>query len=193
MANSDSRRYRRISLNLPAQVVINTVDSYEGQLLNISPGNLALIADTKAVPGDAVTVRIKDLDVIEGTVARVFPDGFAVSFALSKSRRTTLTEQLMLLSNKAFSKGLEDRRATPRHQKAGARTVCRLEDGTSLYVKIINVSVDSVSVDAPRRPAIGSYIHIGRQRGVIVRHTTRGFAVIYENAAAEPNPTLCTG
>lgn len=180
MSKRDERRYRRISLNLPAQIVVNTVDHYEGELLNISPGDMAIIADTKVVPGDAIVVRIKGLDVIEGTVARTFPDGFAVSFLLSKKRRTLLTEKLMLLSNQAFSTGLEDRRATPRHRNSSSRTVCRLEDGTALYVKILDVSVDGVAVDAPRRPAVGSAIHIGRQRGVIVRHTPRGFVVFYE-------------
>ncbi|MEM9618226.1 MAG: PilZ domain-containing protein [Pseudomonadota bacterium] len=185
MSKRDDRRYRRISLNLPAQIVVNTVDHYEGELLNISPGDMAIIADTKVVPGDAVVVRIKGLDVIEGTVARTFPDGFAVSFLLSKKRRTLLTEKLMLLSNQAFSTGLEDRRATPRHRNSNSRTVCRLEDGTALYVKILDVSVDGVAVDAPRRPAVGSAIHIGRQRGVIVRHTPRGFVVFYEATQEE--------
>jgi PilZ domain len=180
MSKRDDRRYRRISLSLPAQVVINTVDEYEGRLVNISPGDLALIADTNAVSGDAAVVRIKGLDMIEGTVARTFPDGFAVSFLLSKKRRVLLTEQLMLHANPAFSDGLEDRRATPRHRDSSTRTVCRLDDGTALYVKVVDMSVDGISVDAPRRPSVGSAIHIGRQSGVVVRHTPRGFVAAFE-------------
>ncbi len=190
MTKSDARRYKRVSLNMPAHIVINAVDEYEGRLLNMSPGDLALLADTKAVPGDAAIVRVKDLDVIEGTVARVFPDGFAISFILPKRRRMQLTEKLMLLSNQSFAEGLGDRRATPRHRQPGARTVSRLADGTSLYVRIIDVSVNGVSVDAPRRPPIGSEIHIGRQCGVIVRHTPRGFVVVYENKIDRPHPIL---
>jgi len=190
MSKRDARRYRRISLNLPAQIIVNTVDEYDGTLLNISPGDMAVIADTKAVPGDAVVVRIKGLDVIEGTVARTFPDGFAVSFLLSKKRRTLLTERLMLQTNPNFTAGLEDRRTTPRHRDSSSRTVCRLEDGTALYVKILDVSVDGVSVDAPRRPAVGSVIHIGRQRGVIGRHTPRGFVVFYETTQSNEQPIL---
>ncbi|MHA7870726.1 MAG: PilZ domain-containing protein [Hyphococcus sp.] len=185
MQKRDGRRYRRISLNLPAQIVINAVDEYQGELVNISPGDMALIAATNAVPGDAVVVRIKGLDVIEGTVARTFPDGFAVSFRLSKKRRAQLTEQLMLHSNPGFADGLHDRRSSPRHRNSSARAVCRLEDGTALYVKMLDTSVDGVSVDAPRRPAVGSVIHIGRQRGVIVRHTPRGFVVVYDSTPAE--------
>lgn len=188
MSKRDARRYRRISLNLPAQIVINTVDKYQGQLLNISPGDMAVIAETNAVPGDAVVVRIKGLDVIEGTVARTFPDGFAVSFLLSKKRRALLTEKLMLQANAAYAEGLEDRRQSLRHRGSSARTVCRLDDGTSLYVRILNVSVDGVSVDAPRRPAVGAVIHVGRQRGVIVRHTPRGFVVVYETQQVDAQP-----
>ena len=185
MAKSDARRYRRISLNLPAEIAVNTVDEYEGELVNISPGNLAVISDAKVVEGDAVVVRVKGLDVIEGTVARILPDGFAVSFLLSKRRRAQLTEQLMLRANQEFNEGLADRRATPRHRGAPARTICRLADGGSLYVKILDSSVDGVAVEAPRRPAIGSEIHVGRRRGVVIRHTPRGFVVVYEAAAKE--------
>lgn len=190
MSKSDERRYRRISLDLPAHIVVNAIDECEGRLLNISPGNLAVIANLKTVPGDAVVLRIKDLDIIEGTVARVFPDGFAVSFILSKKRRELLTEKLMLLSNRPYSEGLGDRRKAPRHRREGERTVCRLSDGSTLFAKIVDMSVDGVSIDAPRRPAIGSEIHIGRQRGVVVRHTPRGFVAVYENKTAEQKPVL---
>lgn len=190
MSKSNARRYKRISLNLPARIVINAVDEYEGRLINISPGDMALIADTKAVSGDAAVIHIKDLDVIEGTIARIFPDGFAISFLLSKGRRALLTERLMLLANPVFADGLSDRRATPRHRNSATRTVCRLADGTSLFVKIVDMSVSGVSVDAPRRPAIGSSILIGTQRGVIVRHTPRGFVVVYETMREEEKPIL---
>ena len=190
MSKRDDRRYRRIRLDLPAQIIINTVDEHQGRLVNISPGNMALIADTNAATGDAVVVRIKGLDVIEGKIARSFPDGFAVSFLLSKKRRVLLTEQLMLLSNPTFSAGLEDRRSTPRHRNSDQRTVCRLDDGTSLFVKVIDMSVDGVSVDAPRRPNVGSVIHIGRQSGVVVRHTPRGFVAVFEPAKEQAQPIL---
>lgn len=185
MFKSDSRRYRRISLDLPARIVINAVDEYEGRLLNISPGDMALICDAKPVVGDAAVVHIEGLDVIETTVARIFPDGFAVSFLLSKRRRNLLTEQLMLRANPEFADGLADRRGALRHRDGSARTVCRLDDGSSLFVTVVDTSVNGVSVDARKRPPIGSTIHVGRRRGVIVRHTPRGFVVVYDAAQPE--------
>ena len=185
MFKNDARRYQRISLNLPARIVINAVDEYEGRLLNISPGDMALICSAQVVIGDAAVVHIDGLDVIESTVARTFPDGFATSFLLSKRRRNLLTEQLMLRANPDFAEGLGDRRSTLRHRDNSARTVCRLADGSSLFVTIVDTSVNGVSVDARRRPPIGSPIHVGRRRGVIVRHSPRGFVVVYEAGQSE--------
>ena len=185
MFKNDARRYQRISLNLPARIVINAVEEYEVRLLNISPGDMALICSAQVVIGDAAVVHIDGLDVIESTVARTFPDGFATSFLLSKRRRNLLTEQLMLRANPDFAEGLGDRRSTLRHRDNSARTVCRLADGSSLFVTIVDTSVNGVSVDARRRPPIGSPIHVGRRRGVIVRHSPRGFVVVYEAGQSE--------
>jgi len=184
MFKADARRYRRMRLDLPAQIVVNAVDEYEGRLLNISPGDMALISNAKVRVGDAAVITIDGLDVIETTVARKFPDGFAVSFLLSKRRRALLTEQLMLRANPEFAEGLGDRRSSPRHPAGDARTVCRLEDGSSLFVKIIDTSVNGAAVDASRRPEIGASIHVGRRRGVVTRHTPRGFVVVYDRPSA---------
>ncbi len=192
MPKTDSRRFKRVSIDLPARIVINDTEECEGRLLNMSPGDLAVQADTKAVVGDAAVIRIKGLDIIEGTVARTFPDGLALSFRLSKKRRTLLTEKLMVLANSGLSAGLQtDRRSTPRHRDENTRMVCRLDDGTSLFVKIIDRCVESVAVDAPRRPPVGSVIHVGRSRGIVVRHTPRGFVVSYDTqSSGDSRPAL---
>lgn len=183
MTKRESRRYRRIPLNLPAKITINAIDEYEGHLVNISPGDMAVKLDGKAQEGDAVIVSIAGLDIIEGRVARIYPDGFAASFILSRKRRLILTEQLMLLANPNFADGLDDRRNTPRHNEGDKRMVCRLPDGTSLFVKMLDRSVDGLSVDSPRKPAVGTAIHVGRLRGTVVRHTPRGFVIVHEQAA----------
>lgn len=185
MSKSELRRYRRIALDLPARIVVNTIDEYDGRLVNISPGDLAVRVDAKVLVGDAVVVSISGLDVIEGRIARRFPDGFAMSFILSRKRRTLLTEQLMLRANPDFADDLKDRRSSPRHLANDQRMVCRLADGSSLFVKVLDRSVDGVSVDSPRKPDIGSPIHVGRTRAVVIRHTARGFVAVYEPGSAQ--------
>ncbi len=181
---SDNRRFQRIPLDLPARIIVNGIDEHDGQLVNISPGDLAVKVDAHVVKGDAAVIYVSGLDVIEGRVARTFPDGFALSFLLSRRRRTLLTEQLMLRANGPLAAGLGDRRAAPRHPSAEQRMVCRLPDGGSLYVRVLDMSVDGVAVEAPRKPAVGSAIHVGRQKAIVIRHTPRGFVALYERAAA---------
>lgn len=193
MIKSEQRRYRRIALDLPARIIVNGIDEHEGRLVNISPGDLAVKLAAPVVKGDAAVVYVTGLDVIEGRIARTFPDGFALSFLLSRRRRAMLTEQLMLRANPTFAAGLADRRTAPRHQANEQRMVCRLPDGGSLFVRVLDQSVDGVSVESPRKPAVGSAIHVGRQRAIVIRHTARGFVAIYEAArqesAASATPT----
>ncbi len=190
MLKKELRRYRRIALDLPARVTINAIDEYDARLINISPGDMAIKIDAPAIPGDAVVVAIDGLDILEGRVARAFPDGIAVSFMLSRKRRLLLTEQLMLRSNRQFSEGLGDRRNALRHNEHDKRMVCRLPDGTSLFVKIIDRSVDGIAVDSPRKPPVGTSIHVGRARGVVTRHTPRGFVVVRETEAENEDQKL---
>ncbi len=182
IAKSEQRRFRRIPLDLPARVIVNGIDEYDGRLVNISPGDLAVQVAANVVTGDAAVLYISGLDVIEGRVARTFPDGFALSFLLSRRRRTLLTEQLMLRANPNFSAGLADRRSAPRHPSPEQRMVCRLPGGGSLFVRVLDQSVDGVSVEAPKKPAVGSAIHVGRQRAVVLRHTPRGFVAVFERS-----------
>ncbi|HNR76793.1 MAG TPA: hypothetical protein PKM48_06660 [Parvularculaceae bacterium] len=182
---TEQRRYRRIPLDLPARVIVNGIDEYDGRVINMSPGDLCVMVTAEVVKGDAAVVYVSGLDVIEGRIARTFPDGFALSFLLSRRRRAMLTEQLMLRANPNFAAGLIDRRAAPRHPANEQRMVCRLPDGGSLFVRVLDQSVGGVSVESPRKPAVGSAIHIGRQRAVVLRHTPRGFVAVYERAAAE--------
>lgn len=189
---SELRRYRRIPLDLPARVIVNGIDEYDGRLLNISPGDLSVTVDARVVKGDAAVIYVSGLDVIEGRIVRTFPDGFALSFILSRRRRTLLTEQLMQRANPDFAAGLGDRRSAPRHPTAEQRMVCRLPDGGSLFVRVLDQSVDGVSVESPRKPAVGSAIHVGRQRAIILRHTPRGFVAVYERAVSSKEVSVAS-
>jgi hypothetical protein len=189
MPKHELRRYRRIALDMPARIVVNGIDEYQGRLVNISPGDMAVKLDAKIVVGDAAVVSISGLDVIEGRVARITPDGFALSFLLSKRRRQILIEKLMVSSNAQHAAGLKDRRTAPRHGAGDQRMVCRLADGTSLFVRVLDRSADGVSVDSLKKPPVGSPINFGRSKAVVVRHTPRGFVAVFEKPAADAQPS----
>lgn len=191
---TEARRYRRVPIDLKARAIINGNDEHFGQIVNMSPGDLFMKAEGNFVIGDAAVIYIPKFDVFEGTIARVMPDGFALSFRVSRARRAQIAERLMLCVNDHLGVKREDRRASPRHKANGQRLACRLADGSSLFVKAVDMSADAVSVVASRKPLIGSDIHVGRLRGVVLRHTSRGFVVLYDHSeTATPEKDDVTG
>jgi len=180
---TEMRRYRRVPVDFPARVIVNGMDEHAGRILNMSPGDLAVRTEAQVIVGDAAVVYVAGLDVFEGTAARVFPDGFALSFRLSRGRRALVTERLMKIANPRLAAGLdaEDRRGALRHSGGGQRVICRMPDGSALIARVLETSAEGVCVEAPRRPPVGADIHIGRLRGVVMRHTHRGFVVAYDH------------
>lgn len=188
--SSEMRRYQRIPLDLPVKAVINGIDDFDGQLVNISLGDLAIKTDAHVVIGDAAILYIETLDVIEGRIIRLLPDGFTLSFLLSRRRRKTLTDQLMAKANPNLLDSLDNQRASPRHVVGDQRMVCRLSNGASLFVRVIDMSVNGIAVEAPRKPDIGTSIHVGRMAAIVFRHTARGFVAVYQHSAQEQKPEL---
>ena len=187
MSKRNLRRYRRMPINEPVRFTVNAIDDYVGRVTEISPGDLVIRSNALLTAGDAVVASIHNLDVIEGRVARIFPSGFALSFRLASKRRRMLTDALMLRLNPEYALPYRDQRQSPRHIEADRRMACRLPDGTSMMVKIIDRSVDGIAIDAPRQPHIGTPIQVGRLRGIVLRHTPRGFVVVSTSSeCAEP-------
>lgn len=185
MGKRYQRRHQRVALNIPAEVVVNSIDIVKGVLINVSPGGLALVCDAPVTVGDSIIVYARDLDILPGRVARLLPDGFAASLILTKSHRIKLIEQLFLHTNPAYRDSVNERRATPRHGHHDQHNVCRLPDGSGLFVKIIDMSVNGAAVDSRRKPSIGTPIRIAQRSGIVVRHTPRGFAIGFEDISAQ--------
>lgn len=181
MGKRYQRRYQRVALNVAADVVVNSIDIFDGRLINVSPGGLALVCKAPVTIGDSVVVYAQNLDILPGRIVRLLPDGFAAELILTKSRRLKLIEQLFMHSNPAYRDSVSERRATPRHGYRDQRTVCRLPDGSGLFVKIIDMSVNGAAVDSQRKPALGTPIRIAQRNGVVVRHTPRGFAIGFDD------------
>lgn len=177
------RRYQRVALNLPAEIIINSIDIFDGTLIDVSPGDVAVQCAARVSIGDNLVVYAKGLDILPGRVVRLMPNGFAAVLILSKPHRQKLTERLFIQSNSDYQNTVSDRRSSPRHIAKDQRNVCRLPDGTTMFVKLIDISVNGAAVDATRKPDIGTAIQLGQRRGVVTRHTLRGFAIAFDRIA----------
>jgi hypothetical protein len=142
----------------------------------MSPGGMALIAPVSGKAGERVVAYIDHLGRLEGTIVRVFPNGFAMSIVATARKREKLAAQLTWLANRSILNLPEDRRhdrLVPRNP----RTIMVTQDGTSIPCRIVDMSLSGAAIATEIKPPVGSLIMLGKTQARIVRHLEDGLAV----------------
>jgi hypothetical protein len=142
----------------------------------MSPGGMALIAPVGGAPGDRVIAYVDHLGRLEGHVARMFPNGFAMTIGATPRKRDKLAAQLTWLANRHILSLPEDRR----HGRIAPRNpISRLimPNGVNVSCRIIDVSQSGAGVATEQRPPIGALVTLGKVQGRVVRHLEDGFAI----------------
>src|SRR5277367_5702648 len=173
---SENRRYQRVKVDLLGRYMLEDRREFPCQVINMSPGGLALIAPACGRIGERVVAYVDHVGRLEGLIARIFPSGFSMSIAASQRKRDKLAAQLTWLANRHILDLPEDRR----HQRVAARdqtTTLVVENGLEEKCRIVDLSVSGVAVISDNRPAIGTMVRVGKAPGRVVRHLDNGFAV----------------
>src|SRR5207302_3759110 len=110
------------------------------QVVDMSPGDIAVEAPVTGEPGQRVVAYIDHLGRLEGTIIRVFPNGFAMSIAATPRKRDKLAAQLTWLANRHIL-GLPEDRRHGRIVPRNPRTAMILPDGSSVPCRIIDMSL----------------------------------------------------
>ena len=66
----------------------------------MSPGGIALIAPVAGLPGQRAIAYVDHLGRLEGHIARVFQNGFAMTISATTRKRDKLAAQLTWLANR---------------------------------------------------------------------------------------------
>jgi hypothetical protein len=174
----ERRRHQRVKVNLLGRYMLEDRREYPCQVVNMSPGGMALVASVIGKPGERVIAYIDHLGRVEGTVARPIENGFAMTISATLRKRDKLAAQLTWLANRGMLNLPEDRRHgrfTPR--KSLARLI--LPDGRNVGCRIIDLSQSgaAISIAPELRPAVGAAVTIGKAQGRVVRHIENGFAM----------------
>jgi hypothetical protein len=173
---SENRRYQRVKVDLLGRYMLEDRREFPCQVINMSPGGLALIAPACGRLGERVVAYVDHVGRLEGLIARIFPSGFSMTIAASQRKRDKLAAQLTWLANRHILDLPEDRR----HQRTSDRdqmVTLVLEDGTREQCAIVDLSVSGVAVVSLHRPPMGSTVRVGKAPGRVVRHLDTGFAV----------------
>jgi hypothetical protein len=80
------------------------------QVIDMSPGGMALIAPIAGQPGERVIAYVDHLGRLEGRVARVLENGFAMTISATLRKWDKLAAQLTWLANRQILNLSEDRR-----------------------------------------------------------------------------------
>ena len=174
--SQDRRRFQRVKVNLLGRYMLADRREFPCQVVNMSPGGMALIAPVGAAPGERIIAYVDHLGRLEGHVARVFQNGFAMTIGATARKRDKLAAQLTWLANRHILGLPEDRR----HGRIVPRNpVGRLimPNGVNLTCRIIDVSQSGAGIASDQRPQIGTLVMLGKVQGRVVRHLEDGFAV----------------
>lgn len=174
--SAERRRFQRVRVNLLGRYMLADRREFPCQVVNMSPGGMALIAPVSGSPGERIIAYVDHLGRLEGHIARVFDNGFAMTLSATPRKRDKLAAQLTWLANRQILGLPEDRR----HGRIVPRNpVGRLimPNGVNITCRIIDVSQSGAGISTDQRPAIGALVTIGKVQGRVVRHLEDGFAV----------------
>jgi PilZ domain len=174
--SEDRRRFQRVKVNLLGRYMLADRREFPCQVINMSPGGMALMAPVAGAPGERIIAYVDHLGRLEGHIARVFQNGFAMTIAATSRKRDKLAAQLTWLANRHLLASPEDRRhgrIVPRNPVG--RMI--LPNGVNLTVRLIDVSQSGAGIATDQRPAIGALVTLGKVQGRVVRHLEDGFAI----------------
>ena len=177
----ERRRFQRVRVNLLGRYMLMDRREYPCQVIDMSPGGMALVAPVGGNPGERVIAYVDQLGRLEGLIARQLPNGFAMTIAATSRKRDKMAAQLTWLANKDVLNLPEDRR----HERVvpdNRHSTVVLDDGRRYNCKIIDISLSGAAIELAVRPAMGTPVTLGRMRARVVRHFQDGVAVEFASA-----------
>ena len=174
-AAEERRRFQRVRVHLLGRYMLPDRREFPCQIINMSPGGLALLAPGIGNVGDRVIAYLDHIGRVEGKITRIIDNGFAMSIGATARKRDKLAAQLTWLANRDILNLPEDRRhdrIVPRNPIA----MLTLEDGSKMTCRIIDMSLSGAAIAAENRPPLKSLVMLGKVQSRVVRNLEEGFA-----------------
>jgi hypothetical protein len=179
--NEERRRFQRVKVHLLGRYMLQDRREFPCQVINMSPGGLALLAQGIGAVGERVVAYLDHIGRVEGKITRIIDNGFAMTVSATPRKRDKLAAQLTWLANRKILNLPEDRR----HDRIVPRNpIARLTlaDGRVMNCRIIDLSLSGAAVSAEFRPEAGSQLMLGTVQGQVIRHLEEGFAIEFAHA-----------
>jgi hypothetical protein len=172
----ERRRHQRVRVNLLGRYMMEDRREFPCQVVNMSPGGMAVIAPVSGEIGARVIAYVDHLGRLEGKIARQLHNGFAMTISATPRKRDKLAAQLTWLANRSILNLPEDRRHGRFVPKIVAARLI-MPNGTNVGVRIVDLSLSGAGIATPNRPEVGTLVTLGKIPGRVVRHLEEGFAM----------------
>lgn len=180
----ERRRHRRVAVSLLGRYMLSDRQDYPCQVVDMSPGGVALVAPVPGEVGERVVCHVDGIGRLEGTVARALAGGFALQIHVPLIKREKLAEHLTWLANRD-ALGLRDRRRHARVVPRATRTELALEGGVRHLATLLDVSVSGAALACDAKPGVGSPVTVGATPARVVRVAGQGVAVEFLRPLAD--------
>lgn len=172
----ERRRFQRVKVHLLGRYMLPDRREYPCQVINMSPGGVAMLAPGIGNVGDRVIAYLDHVGRVEGKITRIIDNGFAMNIGATPRKRDKLASQLTWLANRDILNLPEDRRhdrIIPRNPIA----ILTMEDGQRMTCRIIDLSLSGAALAAEHHPPIKSLVSLGHVQARVIRHLEDGFAL----------------
>ena len=176
-STEERRRFQRVKVQLLGRYMLADRREFPCQVINMSPGGLALLAPGIGNLSERVVAYLDHIGRVEGKITRLLDNGFAMTVGATPRKRDKLAAQLTWLANRQILNLPEDRR----HDRIVPRnpmSVLRLDDeNREISCRIMDLSLSGAALAAEIRPPVKAAVTLGRVQARVVRHLEEGFAV----------------
>lgn len=173
---SDLRRHQRVKVALLGRYMLTDRREFPCQTVDMSPGGVRLTCVEPGLLDERVVLYLEEIGRLEGTIARLMPEGFAVRLSATPRKREKIASQLTWLANRE-NLGLPEGRTHERLKPVVIATTLRIDTGREIPVRIVDISMSGVALSTGIVPALGSSVVVGRTPGRVVRHFEGGIGV----------------
>src|ERR1700687_3107951 len=85
--SQERRRHQRVKVNLLGRYMLSDRREFPCQVIDMSPGGMAVVAPVIGEPGERVIAYVDHLGRLEGTIARLLDNGFAMTISATARQR----------------------------------------------------------------------------------------------------------
>ena len=101
--SGETPRFQRVHVNLLGRYMLADRREFPGQVVEMSPGDLTMIAPQSGAEGERVIAYIDHLGRLEGTITQRTANGFTMSMGATERKRDKLAAQLTWLATVSYT------------------------------------------------------------------------------------------